>query len=84
MVNLDAQCQKIARWASDHEEELRNSDPMTPEGLNDRSADNWRPLLAIADCVGGDWPERARQATKSLEEESENDEQSKGLSLIHI
>jgi hypothetical protein len=25
-------------------------------------ADNWGPLLAIADAAGGDWPERARQA----------------------
>ena len=30
--------------------------------LNDRAADNWRPLLAIADLVGGTWPEEARWA----------------------
>ena len=30
-----------------------------PEGVNDRPADVWEPLLAIADAAGGDWP-RAR------------------------
>jgi putative DNA primase/helicase len=30
--------------------------------LNDRAADNWPPLLAIADLAGGTWPTRARNA----------------------
>jgi len=37
-----------------------------PDGLNDRAADNWRPLLSIADVAGGDWPELARTAVKLL------------------
>ncbi|MDE2058616.1 MAG: bifunctional DNA primase/polymerase [candidate division NC10 bacterium] len=44
-------CQKSARWALDHIEELRDADPAVPDSLNDRAADNWRPLLAIADLV---------------------------------
>lgn len=28
-----------------------------PPGLGDRDADNWEPLLAVADLAGGDWPE---------------------------
>lgn len=31
-------------------------------GLSGRAAQIWRPLFAIADVVGGDWPERARRA----------------------
>jgi hypothetical protein len=31
-----------------------------------RIADNWRPLFAIADAIGGDWPQRARNAAKAL------------------
>ena len=57
---------KIARWASDRFEELRNADPEMPDGLSDRAEDNWRPLLAIADLVGGEWPSRARKAAKVL------------------
>jgi putative DNA primase/helicase len=31
-----------------------------------RAADNWRPLLAIADAAGGAWPEKARKAAVAL------------------
>jgi len=50
-----------ARWVADHEISLSAADPATPEALHDRAADNWRPLFAVADLAGGDWPERARQ-----------------------
>src|SRR5215469_10975142 len=35
-------------------------------GLINRVADNWRPLFAIADMIGGDWPSRAREAAANL------------------
>jgi hypothetical protein len=57
---------KAARWAKDNLEILRHSSPEFPNGLNDRQADNWEPLLAIADLVGGEWPERARKAALAL------------------
>jgi putative DNA primase/helicase len=57
---------KAARWAKDHLAELQQSDPHVPEELDDRAADNWRPLLAIADLVGGEWPARARKAATLL------------------
>lgn len=57
---------KAARWAVDYLDKLRTADPSMPEGLHDRAADNWRPLLAIADAVGGEWPARARHATALL------------------
>lgn len=57
---------KARRWVQDHIEELRNADPSVPEGFTNRLADNWRPLLAIADLVGGDWPQRARDAARML------------------
>jgi putative DNA primase/helicase len=53
---------KAARWAEDNFPRLTDPDPEIPESLNDRAADNWRPLLAIADLAGGDWPARARDA----------------------
>jgi putative DNA primase/helicase len=51
---------RCARWAADHLAQLDRADPLVPGELHDRAADNWRPLLAIADLSGGDWPERAR------------------------
>jgi putative DNA primase/helicase len=53
---------KAARWAKDSFKKLTDPDPRIPEALNDRAADNWRPLLAIADLAGGEWPTRAREA----------------------
>ena len=57
---------RCARWAADHLEDLRAADPDVPEQLHDRAADNWRPLLAIADQAGGEWPARARAAAVTL------------------
>jgi len=37
-----------------------------PNGLHDRAADNWRPLVAIADIVGTHWPDTARRTANKL------------------
>ncbi len=57
---------KCARWVADHAKEIAQGRPELPEDLNDRAADIWEPLLAIADLAGGDWPERARAAAVGL------------------
>lgn len=57
---------KAARWAKDHLKVLRGTDPEIPDGLHDRAADNWRPLIAIADQAGGHWPDTARKVALSL------------------
>ncbi|GAG20368.1 unnamed protein product, partial [marine sediment metagenome] len=57
---------KIARWVQDNAGVLRSANPDIPEQLHDRAADNWRPLLAIADQAGGDWPTIAREAAVAL------------------
>jgi putative DNA primase/helicase len=51
-----------ARWVQDHAGELRDVEPDAPGDLHDRAADNWHPLLAIADVMGDPIRERARQA----------------------
>jgi hypothetical protein len=57
-----------ARWAQDNMAALSAADASTnvPAELNDRAADNWRPLVGIADLAGGDWPNRAREAALAL------------------
>lgn len=54
------------RWALDHLEDLRSADPELPPELPDRPADNWRPLIAIADAAGEGWPGTARRAALLL------------------
>ena len=64
---------KAARWVRDNFDALVDCDPEVPPQLHDRAADNWRPLLAIADLAGGNWPDRARQAAILLEIEVDDD-----------
>jgi Protein of unknown function (DUF3631). len=64
--DFDAIQSRAARWVEDHMESLRRRDAATPSELNDRAADNWRALLAIADEIGGTWPVLARRAALGL------------------
>src|SRR5262249_48762830 len=57
---------KIARWRDDHLNEVKKANPSLPQDLHDRARDNWRPLLAVADVIGGDWPKAARDAAQAL------------------
>jgi hypothetical protein len=74
--DLDDLARKAARWAADNTEALRGSDPKMPLGVENRAADNWEPLFAIADLVGGKWPEAVRKiagdACGSKEDDSQN------------
>jgi len=62
---------KLARFAEDFSERVRQARPDLPAQLNDRAQDNWEPLLAIADVAGADWPEKARAAALKLSGESD-------------
>jgi uncharacterized protein DUF3631 len=63
---LDPLRRRAIRWVADHRTALRIADPAVPPELDDRQADNWRPLLAIADAAGGAWPNLARAAARTL------------------
>jgi len=73
----------IARWVQDHADVLRHLDPVVPLELHDRAADNWHPLLAIAEAIGGTWPERARSAALALSGQETLDSQSAGAQLLN-
>ena len=58
----------VTQWAVEHLDRLKDADPEIPSQItNDRAADNWRPLLSIADEIGGDFGERAREAMIAME-----------------
>lgn len=42
-------------------------EPELPDGFANRLADNWRPLFAIAETAGGEWPERAADAALAFQ-----------------
>jgi Protein of unknown function (DUF3631) len=56
--------------------------PNLPDEIQDRDADVWEPLVAIADAIGGDWPARARAAGIALVAESKEGEPSLGIRLL--
>jgi hypothetical protein len=47
---------------------------LPPSAFN-RLADNWRPLFAIAETAGGDWPRRAADAFTKLTGKEDGDAQ---------
>jgi hypothetical protein len=70
---------KIARWCNDNHQSLSASEPDTGP-LSNRAADNWRPLFAIADLAGGDWPARTRAVAD--EAETAKQDQSKRIMAL--
>jgi putative DNA primase/helicase len=46
---------KLARFAEDYRDRVRQAMPPVPHSLNDRAQDNWEPLLAIAVIAGSEW-----------------------------
>jgi hypothetical protein len=75
-------CRKIARWCADHQAELEACDPQLPETAFNRIADNWRPLFAIAEVAGGDWPKRISEAFTKLTSADDLDAQGIGAVLL--
>jgi hypothetical protein len=55
---------RLHAWVTAHHETLAEAEPDLP--AEDRAADVWEPLVAIADLAGGDWPDRARKACQVL------------------
>ncbi len=56
---------KLARMEVDYLDTIAKARPDL-FGLDNRAADNWEPLLAVADLAGGEWPRLARHAALSL------------------
>ena len=58
---------ELAAWAEAIADKAAICRPVLPDGIVDRNADVWEPLIAVADLVGGDGPAgHARQHFSSL------------------
>src|SRR5207245_3359644 len=57
---------RLGLWAKGKIVELAEARPKMPPGVDDRAADCWEALLAIAEAAGGHWPATARQAATEL------------------
>jgi hypothetical protein len=72
---------RILDWSS-NADPLENGWPAMPDGVDDRDADVWEALLAIADVAGGHWPETARVTAVTLVTASKRTKPSIGVLLL--
>lgn len=80
-AELDHLARRLARWAADAAQ-LIEEDPELPEWLGNRVADNWRPLFAIANAIGGTWPARVADAAWALDGSPDDETTSHGVRLL--
>lgn len=73
---------RAAAWATTIDPAIGEAWPDMPPGVEDRAAELWEPLLAIADAVGDHWPQTARTACVELLEVAQEREVSLGIRLL--
>ena len=83
-AELNELARKLVRWTEDNVSALKTAAPTMPDGLNDRAADAWEPLVAVADRAGGSWPGLARAASLGLSGEGLKDDNIDALLLSDI
>ena len=71
---------KLAHWCADNRAAIEACEPRLPERSYGRDADNWRPLFAIAEIAGGDWPQKCADAYAKLT--SNEDEVAESLRMM--
>jgi hypothetical protein len=81
-ADADALRERIAAWGAQHPGRLTGAEPDLPGALDDRAADGWWPLLAIADLAGHDWPANARKAAVDLHADGAADDESRSVRLV--
>ena len=73
---------RLAEWCASVLPGLMGVYPLMPPGVEDRAADVWEPLLAVADAAGGDYPARARAAAVVLVAAARDSTPSLGVRLL--
>jgi hypothetical protein len=73
---------RLAAWAATLIDDMAKARPALPSGIEDRAADCWEPLLAIADAAGRYWPDVARNAAVTLVADAREANPSLGIRLL--
>jgi hypothetical protein len=69
-VELRQLANDLNQWLRGNLAVLEKAEPVMP--LEDRAADTWEPLIAVADLAGGNWPGWGREAATSLTAERDS------------
>jgi hypothetical protein len=70
---------RIAAWADSVRDSANGAEPELP--IEDRAADLWSPMVAVADLAGGRWPALARAAAKALVDTAAEDDTARSTNL---
>jgi hypothetical protein len=73
---------RLANWSANVSERAAGMWPEMPPGVEDRAADVWEALLAVADLAGEHWPEDARRSAVALVAASKGGGPSLGVLLL--
>lgn len=73
---------RLVIWSATVDREARDLWPTMPAGIQDRHADVWEALLAVAELAGGDWPNTARVAAVAAVAAAKGDRPSLGVLLL--
>jgi hypothetical protein len=76
---------RLVNWAQGVKPSLAGDDwwPVMPGGVEDRDADMWEALLAVADLAGGRWKKDARVTAVTVVTASKRRPPSLGIQLLH-
>lgn len=70
---------QLAAWTAENLDALSAAEPPMP--VEDRAADTWEPLIAVADVAGGHWPATARAACTALVNQAGETDESQSLAV---
>lgn len=73
---------RLVLFAAEQYDALSDAWPDLPEGIEDRDADIWEPILAIADAAGGHWPTLARDAAVVMVAQAKEKPATLGIRLL--
>ena len=73
---------RLAVWAESVGPKVGQAWPEMPDGIVDRPAEVWEPLVALADAAGGHWPDLARTACVELCKVAQDRRASLGVRLL--
>ncbi|MGG7519775.1 DUF3631 domain-containing protein [Allorhizobium undicola] len=74
---------ELVAWAASVFSLAETFQPILPDGISDRNAEVWEPLLMVAELAGGQWPDLARQAaTEAVQSAKANNKPSLGVQLL--
>lgn len=73
---------KLATWMAHVGTRVGAARPTMPDGVRDRAAEIWRPLIAIADEAGDHWPQTARAACQHFVTNAATQPDSTGIRLL--